>query len=94
MRQINDIERVCQEYDLYLMMEKGMADNTRESYRRDVDKLLGYLATEGVGLRDVTIDTLRMFLGDLHDVGIAERSQARIVAESRASCGSWEGNSE
>ncbi len=84
MRQINDIERVCQEYDLYLMMEKGMADNTRESYRRDVDKLLGYLATEGVGLRDVTIDTLRMFLGDLHDVGIAERSQARIVAGVRS----------
>lgn len=84
MRQINDIERVCQEYDLYLMMEKGMADNTRESYRRDVDKLLGYLAAEGVGLRDVTIDTLRMFLGDLHDVGIAERSQARIVAGVRS----------
>ncbi len=84
MRQINDIERVCQEYDLYLMMEKGMADNTRESYRRDVDKLLGYLATEGVGLRDVPIDTLRMFLGDLHDVGIAERSQARIVAGVRS----------
>lgn len=84
MRQINDIERVCQEYDLYLMMEKGMADNTRESYRRDVDKLLGYLAAEGVGLRDVTIDTLRMFLSDLHDVGIAERSQARIVAGVRS----------
>lgn len=84
MRQINDIERVCQEYDLYLMMEKGMADNTRESYRRDVDKLLGYLAAEGVGLRDVTIETLRMFLGDLHDVGIAERSQARIVAGVRS----------
>ena len=84
MRSITDIERLLKEYDLYLRMEKGMADNTREAYNADVVKLLDYLAQSGVALRDVTVDTLRYFIGELHDLGIAERSQARIVSGMRS----------
>lgn len=80
MRKLDDIDRVMSEYGLFLQMEKGMAGNTREAYMRDVRKLLGYLAESGVKLRDVTADTLRYFIGELHDLGIAERSQARIVS--------------
>lgn len=72
------------DYRLYLRMEKGMAANTAEAYGRDAAKLLDYLATAGVGLREVTADTLRYFLGELHDLGIAERSQARIVSGLRS----------
>lgn len=92
MRDIFDIPQIISDFDLYLMMEKGVADNTRQGYLRDVRKLLVYLSdtTDDVGdtapvrLREVTIDTLRFFIGDLHDIGIAERSQARIVAGIRA----------
>lgn len=51
---------------------------------RDVSRLLAWLTGEVRQLRDVTIDTLRLYLGDLHDVGIAVRSQARIVASLRS----------
>lgn len=92
MRDIFDIPQIISDFDLYLMMEKGVADNTRQGYLRDVRKLLVYLSdttdaggdTAPVKLREVTIDTLRFFIGDLHDIGIAERSQARIVAGIRA----------
>lgn len=92
MRDIFDIPQIISDFDLYLMMEKGVADNTRQGYLRDVRKLLVYLSdtTDDVGdtapvrLREVAIDTLRFFIGDLHDIGIAERSQARIVAGIRA----------
>lgn len=84
MRKLDDIDRVMSEYGLFLQMEKGMAGNTREAYMRDVRKLLGYLADSGVKLRDVTADTLRYFIGELHDLGIAERSQARIVSGMRS----------
>ena len=84
MRSIVDVEKVLQSYRLYLQMEKGMSANTREAYCRDVDKLLSYLASSGVALRDVTVDTLRYFIGELHDLGIAERSQARIVSGMRS----------
>lgn len=84
MRKLDDIDRVMSEYGLFLQMEKGMAGNTREAYMRDVRKLLVYLADSGVKLRDVTADTLRYFIGELHDLGIAERSQARIVSGMRS----------
>lgn len=86
MRDIFDIEKILADFELYLMMERGRSGNTCEGYLQDVRKLLAYLSrgAESVKLRDVTIDTLRLFLGDLHDVGIAERSQARIVAGIRA----------
>lgn len=84
MRRLDNIERVMGDYQLYLRMEKGMAANTAEAYGRDAAKLLDYLATAGVGLREVTADILRYFLGELHDLGIAERSQARIVSGLRS----------
>ncbi len=84
MRKLDDIDRVMSEYGLFLQMEKGMAGNTREAYMRDVRKLLVYLAESGTKLREVTADTLRYFIGELHDLGIAERSQARIVSGMRS----------
>ncbi|WP_303035466.1 tyrosine-type recombinase/integrase, partial [uncultured Duncaniella sp.] len=84
MRNIFDIDRLLDEYTTYLLLEKGLSDNTREGYRRDVARMLSWLAGEAKPLREVTLDTLRLYLGDLHDVGIAVRSQARIVASLRS----------
>lgn len=84
MRSLDDLDRVMKEYGLYLRLERGLSDNTREGYMRDVSRLLAWLMGEVRQLRDVTIDTLRLYLGDLHDVGIAVRSQARIVASLRS----------
>lgn len=84
MRDILDIKRILDDYDAYLSVEKGMSENTCAAYRRDIGKLHSWLSSGGISLRDVTIDTLRQFIGDLHDVGIAERSQARIVSGLRS----------
>ena len=84
MRSLDDLDRVMKESGLYLRLERGLSDNTREGYMRDVSRLLAWLTGEVRQLRDVTIDTLRLYLGDLHDVGIAVRSQARIVASLRS----------
>ncbi len=84
MRDILDIKRILDDYDAYLSVEKGVSENTRAAYRRDIGKLHSWLSSGGISLRDVTIDTLRQFIGDLHDVGIAERSQARIVSGLRS----------
>ena len=46
-RSINDIEAVLAAYDAYMMLERGLSDNTRSSYRDDIDKLVKYLAEEG-----------------------------------------------
>ncbi len=71
-------------FESHLLVERGMSVNTGIAYVEDVDKLGGYLADTGKGLEDVTIDDLRQLMADMHDLGIAERSQARIVAGIRS----------
>lgn len=80
MRSIDSISAVIDAYEAYLILERGLSDNTREAYVRDVGKLVRYLETEKVTLREVTTDTLRAFAADLFDLGISPRTQARIVS--------------
>lgn len=80
MRSIDSIPAVIDAYEAYLILERGLSDNTREAYVRDVVKLVRYLETEKVTLREVTTDTLRAFAADLFDLGISPRTQARIVS--------------
>jgi len=80
MRSIDSIPKLLQSYEAYLMLERGLSDNTRAAYRNDVDKLLGYLMADGKTLRETDDETLRTFVDDLHDLGISPRSQARIVS--------------
>ncbi len=77
---IDDINLILDRYNAYLLLERGLSDNTRENYRRDVNKLLGFISDENVHLRDVEHDTLQSFICQLHDLGIAARSQARIIS--------------
>lgn len=80
MRSIDSIPAVIDAYEAYLILERGLSDNTREAYVRDVGKLVRHLETEKVTLREVTTDTLRAFAADLFDLGISPRTQARIVS--------------
>lgn len=84
MRPIRDINRVLDDYDLYLQMEKGMAVNSRDAYRRDVGKLLSFLAGEDISPEDTTLENLRIFIGELNDLGIAARSRSRIISGIRS----------
>lgn len=73
-------------YNRYLRLQKGLSDNTLDAYRRDVDKLRGYLGGEGIALKDMTLDSLRAFAASLHDTGIGAKSQCRILSGVRSFC--------
>ena len=75
------IEGILQGYEAWLGLERGLSGNTLLAYVADVTKLTDALAIkDGSDLRAVDTDTLRFFIGDLHDLGISPRSQARIVS--------------
>lgn len=80
----DDILRLLDRYAAYMLMERGLSDNTRQGYIDDVNKLINYLADNNLRLTDVTIDHLRWMVGDLHDLGIAPASQARILSGIRS----------
>lgn len=84
MRELTDIPAVVDAYLLHLTLDRGMSENTREAYGRDINRLLLWLADRGISIREVTLDTLRLFIGELHDLGIAARTQARTVAGIRS----------
>ena len=79
-RSIDSIATVRADYEAYLMLERGLSQNTREAYLTDISKLLGFLGAEGIKLRDVELPTLHAFVASLYDIGISSRSQARIIS--------------
>lgn len=71
-------------YHAYLLLERGLSENTRLAYEQDVYKLLQYLSDEGLVARDVKLDDLHRFAASLYDLGIAASSIARILSGVRS----------
>lgn len=67
-------------YDAFLMLERGLADNTREAYLRDLDSLHSFMARQGIDFPELTTDDLERFVEQLYDLGIAPRSVARVIS--------------
>ncbi len=80
MRDITDIGHVKQRFLAHLTLEKGMSANTASAYSDDVDKLIRFLADEGIAIERASTDDLERFVCTLQDVGIQPRSQARIIS--------------
>lgn len=76
----DEFRRLRAGYEAYLLLERGMSANTRDAYLRDADRLCNCLADAGATVPDATAGQLQQFVADLHDLGIAPRSQARIIS--------------
>lgn len=73
-----------QSYLEYLKYECGLADNTLSAYRRDLDKLLDHLFTQGLmDPLQVQPDHLTSFLAAERGLGLDDRTLARRVSSIR-----------
>lgn len=70
-------------FSIYLRLECGLSVNTLDAYARDIGKLLGFCATEGIVPLSASVDDLHRFSAALHDIGLDARSQARILSGVR-----------
>ena len=75
---------ILRKYRAYILLEKGLSENTRKAYSGDVEKLLGFLADEGIDVHSCTLDDLHRFAASLHDIGISAVSVARILCGVRS----------
>lgn len=70
-----------QDFQHYLRLQRGLAENTAISYGLDVEKLINYLQKYNITETPLTIveDTLRQFV---YEVGknLNARSQARLIS--------------
>lgn len=68
------------EFLRYLKIEKGLSDNTIEAYQLDVLKLCEFAINQKKLAEALTYDDILAFMTELYDLGIGERSQARILS--------------
>lgn len=67
-------------YEAFMLLERRLSENTRMAYMADVDRLAAWLAEASIEAPDATEQNLHDFIFALHDLGIAQRTQARIVS--------------
>lgn len=71
---------IRQRYEAFMLLERGLTDNTRAAYLRDADTLQQFLAERGRSFADVEITDLEEFVAELCVVGISPRSVARTIS--------------
>ncbi|MGN0223214.1 MAG: site-specific tyrosine recombinase [Muribaculaceae bacterium] len=71
---------IRQRYEAFMLLERGLTDNTREAYLRDADTLQQFLAERGRSFVDVEITDLEELVAELCAMGITPRSVARTIS--------------
>lgn len=79
------MEQMVESYLLHLKVERGLAQNTLDSYRRDLTKFVGFLKRQGVfGFDQVDRRGIMSFMEDLHTNGRAAATISRNLAAIRS----------
>jgi len=73
-------------FKAYLMLERSLSSNSIEAYTRDIKKLVEYLQIiqSDVSPVDIKFNQLKDFIIWINGMGVAQRSQARIISGIRA----------
>lgn len=72
--------RYRRDFETYLKLEKGLADNSIRAYLRDVDHLARFMTELNLEPEEVQLQHLQQLLLQLNDTGIAPTSQRRIIS--------------
>lgn len=80
MRNPDNVEKIIDDFEAHLLLEKGLSPNSVEGYVRDVRHLVVFLQGKNCSVIDVSEDTLHEFMTVVHEFGISPRSQARMLS--------------
>ena len=75
-----DWQRNRRDFETWLKLEKGLADNSVQAYLRDVGHMAQFMSEGDVEPEQVTLDHLQQLLAQLNDLGIASTSQRRMIS--------------
>jgi integrase/recombinase XerD len=78
-------QNAIRDYQLYLKIERGLSQNTIESYSRDLDKLILFLLENDIENTPISIDktVVQQFIYEIAKK-VNPRSQARIISGLRS----------
>ncbi len=76
---------ILRDFENYLLLEKAMSENTIDAYLGDLSKLQEFAVLNKLGsVEQLQADSLDAFIIYLFDLGIGERTQARIISGVKA----------
>lgn len=79
------MEREIEKFLVYMQETKKMSENTRVSYKRDLNKLIGYLMDRGItDPAEITVTHLESFVLGLEQKGFAAASVSRMIASIKS----------
>ena len=73
----------AKEFLTYIQVEKGLARQTLESYKRDLDRLQTWATVKNKAITELTRADLRQWIASLSRDGLAPTSIARAVSTTR-----------
>ena len=78
-------QNAIRDYQLYLKIERGLSQNTIDSYTRDLEKLLLFLERNEISISPISIDKniIHNFIYEIAKK-VNPRSQARIISGLRS----------
>ncbi len=77
------MEHLVSEYIAYLKIERGLAENSLDSYTRDLEKLRSFLALHSISFDKAKTRDLQLFIKELSEIGLERTSIARIISGLR-----------
>ena len=79
-----DFDLLLDEFINYSIIERRLADNTVESYQRDILRFLDFVSSKGIqNIENVKIDTIRSHLKNLLESDLSSVSLARHLSSIR-----------
>lgn len=74
------------EFKNYLRLEKSLSENSIEAYLRDVRQFESFLLLSDLDkpIAQVEVKDIQLFIEYVHELGMSERSQARIISGIKA----------
>jgi integrase/recombinase XerD len=77
----NSWDALVRKYRIYIKLERGLSDNTVESYMRDVGQFADFvIETHDVAPADVTQTMVEEFMYRLHDKRVEKSTQGRMLS--------------
>ncbi len=72
--------RYRRDFLAFLKFERGLSDNSIESYLNDIAHLMNFAVEQNLEPEDITQDHFQQLLNILNDMGIAPTSQRRMIS--------------
>jgi integrase/recombinase XerD len=77
------MDHLTRDYLSHLKLERGLSGNSLDAYKRDIERLSGFLSSRSKSYETAKTSDLQLLIKELSEVGLERTSIARIISGIR-----------